>query len=369
MSTRALVVSVKSHKVTLLLPGGHFKQVTSFTRRWSIGEEYTASGFAALGNLGRAAGAVAAASLLLLGANTFLSHPMPQATAVISLDLNPSINMVVGGSKPVVIQAMGLDPQGLRLLSQASIIGMPVVQAVNRLMHQAKGDDYLTASTSEVVLGGVFSEPRAPWFALTARNIKNILSNTGHWHGDFVVVSRVSTQPLAAIASGPSSVGRVLLWGEAHPGQKMVGTALVSAQNNPLNAMVTAARIASAKSPTPHQVLVPPLADSASSTRKVSSGGVNPASTPAPVNNPVAPAKAGTPAPESKLPGPLPPGVSRGTPSGILTGHPPAAGATRPAAALKIGSPAPTVVPPAKEDLSIVQTVTVIGPAPSVGQP
>jgi hypothetical protein len=233
-----VVIAVNKHYATMLLPGGQFKRVKIGNRKWSIGQEYMEDLQGASSPMGRAVAAVAAVSLFMLGANAYLARPLPTASAVISLDINPSINMVVGGTNPVVIEATGMDAQGKQLVNQISVVGMPVVQAVSLLTSTAQGDGYLSEAHPYVVLGGVFPKRRAPWFSVVSKKIQNILETKGQWNGEFIAISTTSTYPLAEIAAQPSSVGRALLWTEDHPKEDVAEWTLRRSQTLPLTALV-----------------------------------------------------------------------------------------------------------------------------------
>lgn len=210
---RALVIGVERRHATLLLPGGQFRRVRMSTGDLAVGQECSVPA-----RPPSAAGWISGAAVLLLCANLLGMGAGPRASAVVSLDINPSISLVVGGKQPAVIQASGKDPAGRTLLDQLPVDGMPVAQAVTDLTAQAKTDGYLSLRHPFIVLAAAFrGRGQQQWFERVSAAERQFLRQHGDWRGKLVVLSVISSHPLQQVAADPDTIGRSLLWGESHP--------------------------------------------------------------------------------------------------------------------------------------------------------
>ena len=210
---RALVIGVERRHATLLLPGGQFRRVRMPTGDLAVGQECLVPA-----RLPSALGWISGAAVLLLCANLLGMGAGPRASAVVSLDINSSISLVVGGKQPAVIQASGKDPAGRALLDQLPVDGMPVAQAVTDLTAQAKTDGYLSLRHPFIVLAAAFrGRGQQKWFERVSAAEGQFLRQHGDWRGKLVVLSVISSQPLQQVAADPDTIGRALLWRESHP--------------------------------------------------------------------------------------------------------------------------------------------------------
>lgn len=234
---QALVIAVEPHHVTLLLPGGQFKRVRMLRHHLEVGQEYRLPEHSPWQRaLWGVAAAVGALALLLTNGP---QSPTPlKATAVVSLDMNSSMSMVVAGPNHIVVSASGKDARGRRVLSQIPITGLPIVRAVADLTRQARKDGYLNAHHPFVVLAAAFGVQRQTWFAQVQTTERHLLQQNGLWQGRLVVVSAVSHSSLTAIARQPSSVGRTLLWSEVQGAKHHVPWASPVPMSKPLQSLV-----------------------------------------------------------------------------------------------------------------------------------
>jgi hypothetical protein len=214
MGVRAVVIAVDKHRATVLVAGGQFKRVKLNQKKLVVGQEIDLSTLQNFQPVKRALGAITALASIIMGLNAYLSQPSPLATAVLSIDIKPSINMVVGGSAPVVLQTSALDPSGKKLLQQISLQGLPIRQALDKVTRWAQRDGYLTAKRSYVVLGAVSHTSHFGWFSKLCYAERKLLSGHGAWHGQLISVTMVTHKTLRHFADRDVSVGRYLLWKE-----------------------------------------------------------------------------------------------------------------------------------------------------------
>lgn len=213
MTERGIVMSVGAKHVVVMLPGGEFRRV-----RWSggvvrIGQKidvpespsYSLYRWVSVPALTAALGAV-----YLFGV-----APAVNAAAVISVDINPSINLEISG-RGRVMDVVGLDSAGRRLANQKRLIGLHPAAAVTVIMREARQDGYLHQS-SDVVIGAVFATRRQPWFGAVSRAAATVLQEA-HIHASVVTVSGVSPSILKTMEKPTVSVGRYLLWDRASHG-------------------------------------------------------------------------------------------------------------------------------------------------------
>jgi hypothetical protein len=94
---------------------------------------------------------VAASFLLIFLTGQFYIGRAPQAAAYLTMDINPSIELAVS-DKGKVVSCSGLNSDGEKILSQVSVKGYDLEQAVGIIVTQAIADNYLTAEDSNVIL-------------------------------------------------------------------------------------------------------------------------------------------------------------------------------------------------------------------------
>ncbi|MCL4319084.1 MAG: anti-sigma factor domain-containing protein [Firmicutes bacterium] len=216
MGIKAVVVAVDKHHATVLVAGGEFKRIKLTREKLVVGQEIDLSRLEHFQAMKRAFGAVTALASIVMGLNTYLSQPVPAATAIFSIDINPSINMVVGGSTPTVLRASALDPSGEKILKQISLQGLPIKQALYKVTRWAKRDGYLTKQRSYVVLGAVFRSAHFAWFSKLSHGERKLLRANESWHGHLISVSTVTHKTLKNFSDRDVSVGRYLLWKAGH---------------------------------------------------------------------------------------------------------------------------------------------------------
>lgn len=198
---------------TVLLPGGAFRRVRTRGQRLAVGQELWMAERHSLRHwrwLAMPAAAVLAAAIWV--------GSVPPATvadtAILSIDINPSINLDVS-TAGVVLRAYGLDAAGRKLLGQVRVPGMEVAPAVRTLVGQAARDGYLDSSKNPtVVLGAVFAQQSEVWFRGVVRAVRGVV-RTEHFPVPVVTVSGVSASLVHAMDRPQVSVGRYLLWKRA----------------------------------------------------------------------------------------------------------------------------------------------------------
>ncbi|WP_053958545.1 anti-sigma-I factor RsgI family protein [Sulfobacillus thermosulfidooxidans] len=237
MGSRAVVIAIDKHYATVLLAGGQFKRIRVTREPLVVGQEFRVSSWPHFRAVKRAVGAAAALAALMMGANGYLAHPLPGATAVISIDIQPSINMVVGGNNPVVLQASGLDQSGRELLHQISLQGLPISRALCALTRLAKHDGYLKTHPSYIVLGAI-SQSHLAWFTKLCTVEKTFLADNSSWHGHLIALSMVTHKSLKNYAHRDVSIGRYLLWKKNHELASLPLNMSQQLQSSPLSVLV-----------------------------------------------------------------------------------------------------------------------------------
>lgn len=206
MSGRGVVMSVSQKRVIVMLPGGAFRRVHWRGPAVGVGQEIEVPSYT-VRRRGWIAAPIAAAlaALYLVGV-----QPPATAAAVVSVDINPSVNLDVS-SGGRVLSAAALDPAGRLLLRQRPVNGLAVVQAVRELVFQAGRDGYMAKSPT-VVIGAVFQKSSQNWFASLPIAAEAVLRQ-GHIHASVVTISGISPAIVFRMTKHPMvSVGRYLLW-------------------------------------------------------------------------------------------------------------------------------------------------------------
>lgn len=207
MAVRGLVLSVEKNRVTVLLPGGVFKQVKWHGPSVQVGHEIDLPAQSKVRYGWVAVPVLAVAGLFYFGA---LRPQAVDASAIISVDINPSVNLSVS-AQGRVLSGLGLDRSGRRLLRQVSVDGRSASQAVDLLVRQAGRDGYLKRSHT-VVIGAVFAENKPEWFKAVTPSAEAVLKSA-HDAASLVTVTGVSPTMVQAMkASSQVSAGRYLLW-------------------------------------------------------------------------------------------------------------------------------------------------------------
>ncbi|MDA8195202.1 MAG: hypothetical protein M0Z53_14605 [Thermaerobacter sp.] len=208
MRIRALVMAVDGPKATVMLPGGEFRTISTRHQSLVVGQECW---IPATSWPPGAIPAIGAAALVLLAAAipNWLGPAVPVQTAVISLDINPSINLMVDGT--TVMGADGLDSAGRTVLSQTPLVGMTATRAVLALTRQAARDGYVSSQHPIILVGGAFDSAVPPWFAALVKAEGRLVA-AHHWPVHVISVQTASPALLAAMRHPDVSVGRYLLW-------------------------------------------------------------------------------------------------------------------------------------------------------------
>lgn len=237
MGSRAVVIAVEKNRATVLLAGGQFKRIKVIREQLVIGQELNMPLPAPWHAMKRAVGAAAILAAMMMGANSYLSYPV-HASAVVSVDIKSSIDMVVGGSTPVVLQVAGLGHAGRKLLGQTSLEGLPVKTALHTVTQWANKDGYLSSGQSYVVLGAISRRPSLAWFGKLCHEEKTFLTDNTSWHGKLVTVSMVTHHALGSYARYGISIGRYLLWKENHRSPTLLKIKSKQLQGSPLRMLV-----------------------------------------------------------------------------------------------------------------------------------
>ncbi len=248
MRDRALVLEVRGRRATVLLPGGAFKTIKVGASGLAVGQEVWVAN-PVIRRLWQGGAAVASAvALVLVGLADVLAPAAPIAVAVVSVDINPSINLMVG-SHQQVIAAVGLDNAGRHILTQYRPGNLPVGVAVQGITKWAARDGYVNRHNSTLVLGGAFSATVPPWFAQLAHQ-ETTLVRARHWRLEVVGVTTQNSPLVASMKHSPISVGRYLLWQhDRHQGR---GWTRALAETVPLAELVSNGPVTPAITPSGH---------------------------------------------------------------------------------------------------------------------
>ncbi|MCL5117064.1 MAG: anti-sigma factor domain-containing protein [Firmicutes bacterium] len=209
MSNRGIVISIEKGRATVLLPGGKFRSVSTHGQPLDVGQEIWVPQKSRRWYAWLAVPAAAAATILLGLPQPGTASPAVQAAAVLSVDINPSINLNIS-SQGKVLSAVGLDRGGRRLVRQDLVTGLAVPQAIRSLISAAAQDGYFS-KTQTVVIGAVFSQKPAAWFSPLSQVASGILKQE-RVSASVVAVSGVSSSLVKEMEKPEVSVGRYLLW-------------------------------------------------------------------------------------------------------------------------------------------------------------
>jgi hypothetical protein len=208
MNMRGIVMSFDRKSAVVLLPDGEFRRTALRGESVRVGQEWEIPSHR---SRIRYIGLVVSAALVLsvLALIDFMPFHNVQAAAIVSVDINPSINLNVSQSGQVV-RAMGLDAGGRTVLSQKKVVGLMVPVAVQDLLQQAHHDGYLTTK-SAVVIGAVFNKSPETWFGAVSRTAHATLAQE-HMQVPVVTVTGVSPALINHVQQAHMSAGRYLLW-------------------------------------------------------------------------------------------------------------------------------------------------------------
>ncbi len=144
-----MVVEIKAKTCIILTPDGQFREIPLPPGGVRLGEEIS---YAPRRRHPIWQPVMAAACLLiLLGAGLLYHGWLTRAVAFVSMDINPSVEMVLD-RREYVCEAKGLNAAGEILLSRAMVVGRPLEEAINTLLTRAVQSSYLLPSQNNVVL-------------------------------------------------------------------------------------------------------------------------------------------------------------------------------------------------------------------------
>ena len=182
---KGLVMSVSpGGEVTVMTPQGEFLNITLPAREApELGSEIEFKPPVVrkpVSSHGRRFFTALAASiiLLLLGAPLWsqLSVPGPQQViAYVAVDINPSIELGIN-YQGKVLEAIGLNDDGVKLLEKVDLTGLPVNQAVSMITAQAVKENYITPEKENSVLISVSTKKELPESAKNLeQHVKKVL--------------------------------------------------------------------------------------------------------------------------------------------------------------------------------------------------
>lgn len=206
-----LVVAIDGRSAIVLQPGGQVKKVRMHNEMWQIGEEVMVPTYRSHQWIR----AISVAMPVALGGVLLLQGIVPshQYDGVVSLDINPSINLMINRHHTVIL-AKGMDHAGVALLQQTSVIGTPVKRAIMRLTLAADHSGYITEKHPDILLGGVFTRPDPAWFQRLV-NTEALLVSRHKWPETVTSVTADNRPLIQAMPSAVISVGRYLVWHHA----------------------------------------------------------------------------------------------------------------------------------------------------------
>ncbi len=223
---RALVLEITEKHATVMLPEGTFRRIRRGGRHLVVGQEiwFARTKYGTWGSASLALAVSFAIAVLL--AFQGIAPPSVQAIGVVSVDINPSINLLVT-SHQAVAKAIGLDPAGRHILSQYQPVGASVANAVVTITRIAVRDGYSGSRTPVVLIGGVFDHHVPPWFASIVGQERHAVS-LHHWPLSVSEVAIVNGQWMQTIQDRSMSAGRYLLWKFNHKGHGNVSSKMLA---------------------------------------------------------------------------------------------------------------------------------------------
>lgn len=213
MDKRAVVLEVGPRYATVLVDGGAIRKVPLTRGALSVGQQVFVPG-EQMSNLPMAA-AAAALGLALVGGGLLLhARAVPTAVGVVSVDINPSIELGFSQSGEVV-SVTGLDAAGARLAAQQNMVGESVQSAVRHITVLARRDGYLSSKNPIVMLAAGVSLPTVA----NSVAVKNVLQQADQaalqaiaFSAERVVVLPVASQSeVKDAATDKVSLGRYLV--------------------------------------------------------------------------------------------------------------------------------------------------------------
>lgn len=213
---RGVVLEVGTRRTLVLTPGGRFRWIATQDPTWMVGQEVWVAPSPWLRRRWRVAAAAAAA--LAAAVVPVLGEVAQASTAVVSVDINPSVDLTVTAARRVVA-AQGLDRAGQALLADTRVVGLSVTRAVDALTTAAAAHGYLSRTHPVVLLAEVSSRAGVSPVALSQLAAREQALLAAH-HIAAEVVTAFAADPRLVQAAvrrqTPVSVGRYLLWQRLH---------------------------------------------------------------------------------------------------------------------------------------------------------
>lgn len=274
MTRRGVVLSVRGRVLTVLCPGGEVKTLPWTGRMPSVGQEIFVG---AAGAAQWSAWGAAAAVMLLVAAGLWHAlrppgAPIPASTAavgVVSVDINPSVELTVSRSGQVVA-VRAYDAAGARLVhAEPRLKGEALVMAVEAVEAWARSHGYLTASHPVVMLAGWAGSPESE--ATVAGDLRQLMVALQRRAvpGSVLALPLATGSAFHASEHAGLSLGRYLLAG-------MLGKTPAAVANVPLAQLLQAWPPKESAPPvtrTTHVAATHAPATHAPATRRSSSGG------------------------------------------------------------------------------------------------
>jgi len=154
MEERGIVTKIKEKSCIVITPDGEFKKVPlPGSGLTAIGQEIT---FREKRGIPYLRHFMVAASMLLvfIFAGRFYSGQAPEASAYMTIDINPSIELAVA-SDGKVVSGSGLNSDGIIIMSKIKVKGCALPEAVELIIRQAIADHFLSNEQDNVVLATI----------------------------------------------------------------------------------------------------------------------------------------------------------------------------------------------------------------------
>lgn len=270
MTRRGVVLSVQGRVLTVLCPGGEVKTVSWTGRTPSVGQEV----FVGTAHAAQWSAWAAAAALMVLVAGGLWHALRPPgapvvastaAVGVVSVDINPSVELMVSRSGQVVA-VRAYDAAGARLVqAEPHLKGEALVVAVEAVEAWARSHGYLTAAHPVVMLAGWAGSPESE--AAVAGDLRQLLVALQRRAvpGSVLALPLATGSAFHASEHAGLSLGRYLLAG-------MLGKTPAAVASVPLDKLFQAWPPKASAPPSTHQDHVPAHRKSTSSSAGASHG-------------------------------------------------------------------------------------------------
>lgn len=213
MERRAVVLEVGAQKATVMVEGGEVRRLSIGRNSLVVGQEI----WIPAETRWRWQHWAAAAAVLLLVVGSGLwqgGRSIASAVGVVSVDINPSIDIGFGADGQVV-SVTPMDPDAKTLLAESpSLQGMAVPQAVLDIVETARQHGYLKTA-SIVMLAAGSPDPREAAAAQTVlNNARQALLRLGTLPARVVMLPLAASASVKAAARNHLSLGRYEIWNQ-----------------------------------------------------------------------------------------------------------------------------------------------------------